>query len=78
LFSRFAANFQCDADGEDIGMHFNPRANEEDVVLNAKLGGDWGGEQRGFKNNFAFKRGEFFDAFFIACEGRFMVRDCCC
>nr|AJA37899.1 galectin-3 [Littorina littorea] len=70
---RFVINFQCDSDGDTIGMHFNPRQDEEDVVLNAKLGGDWGDEQRGFENDFAFKRGEFFDAFFVATEGRFNV-----
>ena len=70
---RFVVNFQCDSEGETIGFHFNPRQDEEDVVLNARLGGDWGEEQRGFENDFAFKRGEFFDAFFIATEGRFNV-----
>ena len=67
-------NFQCDSEGDTIGFHFNPRQDEEDVVLNAKLGGGWGEEQRGFENDFAFRRGEFFDAFFIATEGRFNVR----
>ena len=67
-------NFQCDGEGETVGFHFNPRQDEEDVVLNARLGGDWGEEQRGFENDFAFKRGQFFDAFFIATEGRFNVR----
>ena len=66
-------NFQCDCDGDSIGLHFNPRQGEEDVVLNALVGGDWGDEQRGFENEFAFRRGEFFDAFFIATEDKFNV-----
>lgn len=68
----FVVNFQCDCDGDNIGLHFNPRQNEDDVVLNACLGG-WGDEQRGCPDDFPFKRGEFFDAFFIATEGRFNV-----
>ena len=71
--SRFAINFQNDSDGDNIGMHFNPRQDEEDIVLNACFGGDWGDEQRGYENDFGFRRGEFFDCFFVACDERINV-----
>ncbi|KAK7487135.1 hypothetical protein BaRGS_00021630 [Batillaria attramentaria] len=68
----FVVNFNCDCDGETIGLHFNPRQNEEDTVLNARFG-DWGEEQRGIPGDFPFQRGEFFEAFFVATEGYFNV-----
>ena len=70
--SRFAINFNCDCDGETVGVHFNPRQDEEDVVLNSKVG-DWQEEERGV-GWFPFNRGQFFDVLFIAWDGKFMVR----
>lgn len=69
---RFVVNFTCGCDDDTIGLHFNPRQNEEDTVLNTKIG-DWGSEQRGGEGGFPFKRGELFDAFFVATESRFRV-----
>jgi len=68
---RFAINFNCDCDGETVGVHFNPRQDEEDVVLNSKVG-DWQEEERGV-GWFPFNRGQFFDVLFIAWDGKFMI-----
>ena len=71
-WNRFRVNFQCDRDGDNIGLHFNPRQDQGDVVLNARLGGDWGEEERGLDDS-PFERGDFFEVFFIAVEDKFNV-----
>ncbi|KAK6997789.1 galactokinase [Biomphalaria glabrata] len=68
---RFAINFNADYDGDTVGIHFNPRQDQEDVVLNSKVGG-WQEEERG-QGWFPFKRGDFFDVLFISWDGRFMI-----
>lgn len=68
---RFAINFNCDCDGDTVGVHFNPRQDEGTVVLNSKVGG-WQNEERD-QEWFPFERGQFFDVMFIAWDGRFMI-----
>lgn len=68
---QFAINFNCDCDGETVGIHFNPRQSEDIVVMNSKVG-DWGDEERD-QDWFPFKRGEMFDVLFIAYDGKFMI-----
>lgn len=68
---RFEINFNADYDGETVGIHFNPRQDQEDVVLNSKVGG-WQGEERG-QGWFPFQRSQFFDVLFIAWDGKFNI-----
>ncbi|XP_059163775.1 uncharacterized protein LOC131946818 [Physella acuta] len=68
---RFAINFNADIEGETVGIHFNPRQDQEDVVLNSKVGG-WQEEERG-QGWFPFQRGQFFDVLFISWDGRFNI-----
>ena len=47
ILSRFAANFQYfQHDTNDIAFHFNPRFNEQVVVMNTLTGHHWGKERR--------------------------------
>lgn len=68
---RFQINFNCDSDGETVGVHFNPRQDDETVVLNSKVG-DWQEEERD-QDWFPFHRGQFFDVTFVAWDERFMI-----
>ncbi|KAL8603608.1 hypothetical protein ACOMHN_005550 [Nucella lapillus] len=70
--NRFYLNFQNDQDEDNIALHFNPRQDDNDVVLNHRSGGGWGEEQRGF-DSFPFKRNQFFDLFFIVLDDKFNV-----
>jgi len=69
---RFAINFNCDMDGDTIGVHFNPRQDEETVVMNSLVDGGWQEEERD-QAWFPFFRGEFFDVHFVAWDGCFMI-----
>jgi hypothetical protein len=68
---RFAINFNSDIDGDIVGVHFNPRQDQHDVVLNTKID-QWQHEERG-QGWFPFNRGQYFDVLFIASNGRFNI-----
>lgn len=68
---KFAINFNSDVDGEQVGVHFNPRQDEMTVVLNSKVG-DWQEEER-IEDSMPFLRGQFFDCHFVAWDGCFMI-----
>lgn len=68
----FSLNFQCDPSGDEIAYHFNPRHDEEAVVRNSKIGGDWGDEERDIPH-FPFHPGNFFDMFCVATNEGFTV-----
>ena len=40
---RFILNLACGST-LDIALHFNPRVNDNKIVLNSQIGGDWGKE----------------------------------
>ena len=44
---------------ENIAFHFNPRFSESAVVMNSKIDGDWGEEER--SEEFPFQHGRDFD-----------------
>jgi len=44
--SRFKINLQFGTSESDIALHFNPRYNPDGVVLNSKVGNEWGHEER--------------------------------
>ncbi|BFZ07984.1 hypothetical protein BsWGS_11022 [Bradybaena similaris] len=69
--SRFAINFNCDINGDRVGVHFNPRQDQQDVVINTKEC-SWQQEERG-QGWFPFPRGQYFDVLFIASDGCFDI-----
>jgi hypothetical protein len=58
---RFSINI-LDAQ-ENVVFHFNPRFNEKAVVRNAKIGADWGGEER--EGKFPFDKKLAFDVIIV-------------
>lgn len=42
---RFKINLQFGTSGSDVALHFNPRYNPDNVVLNAKVNDSWGKEE---------------------------------
>ncbi|CAL1531254.1 unnamed protein product [Lymnaea stagnalis] len=69
--NRFAISFNADLDGNTVGILFNPRQDQEDVVLNSKVG-NWQAEERG-QGWFPFKKGQFFDVLFVSWDGKFNI-----
>ena len=70
---RIVVNFKCDRNADNIGLHFNPRPDEEVVVCNDKKNGEWGDEERDHFGQFCFHRGDYFDAYFVVMDDRFKV-----
>ncbi|KAH9487578.1 Galectin-4 [Bulinus truncatus] len=69
--SRFSICFNADPEGHTVGILFNPRQDQDDVVLNTKVG-DWQHEERG-QGWFPFKKGHFFDVLFVAWDGKMNI-----
>ena len=73
MLFRFSVNFVEDKDCEQRLFHFNPRPNQGCVVRNAKLGGDWGDEERDQEDFFPFGPGQYFDSIFMATDSGYAV-----
>lgn len=69
--NRFEINFNTDREGEVVAVLFNPRQDQNDVVLNTK-DGSWQKEERG-QEWFPFPRGQYFDVLFIASNDKLNV-----
>ena len=62
----------CSGDNpDDIVFHFNPRFNEDCVVRNSRMGGDWGGEER--EGKMPFSKGKKFLITVICQSNCFLV-----
>ena len=73
---RFELNLQCDGDDDaDIAMHFNPRFEEQVVVRNTRVGGDWQEEEREHESeDFPFEKKDTFEISINCRDDKFLVR----
>lgn len=67
--SQFGINFQKDDD--NIVFEFNPRFDDQEIVRNSKIDGDWGTEEK--DGAFAFTKGEAFELIFDTSEDGWTV-----
>jgi len=68
---RFEINLHP-ANKQDFAFHYNVRCDEKHVVRNAKLGGEWGVEEREEKK-FPFQKGHAFDIIIVSEANSFNV-----
>lgn len=72
--NRFSVNLACGSTPmSDVAFHLNPRFDQNHVVRNSRLGGQWGREECLAWQRNPFKRGAKFCLIILAVEDGFMV-----
>jgi hypothetical protein len=71
---RFSVDLACGSTPEsDVAFHLNPRFDQNHVVRNSRLGGQWGPEECSASQRNPFQRGAKFYLIILAAADGFMV-----